>query len=164
TAIAWFLLKTLTPIGLAPLAWALASICALGLLVSPAMTAIAIATAPRPRKRRGLTILATLAIGAFTVAIVPLPHSVELPAVLRPEGAARVYIPVGGTLVDAVSIGETVAMGELIAQLDDPALEREVIELEARVAELVAQRHALESRRFADATIAAQLPATIEAI
>ena len=69
----------------------------------------------------------------------------------------------GGTLIETTAPGQSVQAGEMIGRLDDASLEREVVELETRLAELSAQRATLESRRLTDASLAAQIPATIEA-
>ncbi len=162
-AIVWFCLKMLTPWGLAPIGYVLGAFCLVGLVASPTAMLARAAVAPAPRRGRAVLSSVLILATAGCILFVPLPHRIEAPAVLRPEGASAIYLPVGGELVAAMSAGSTVGRGEVLGRLRDATLESDVALLESRRAELRSQIEVLSSRRLSDPTLAAQLPATEEA-
>jgi len=162
-AIIWLCLKMLTPWGLAPIGYLLAAVCLVGLVAAPAATLARAATAPQPRRGRAFIGLALIGGVLALVLFAPMPRRIEAPAILRPQGATPIFLPVGGEIVETLAAGDAVARGEVIGQLRDPALEVDVAKLESRLSELRAQIDVLSSRRLADPTLAAQLPATQEA-
>ncbi len=162
-AIIWLCLKMLTPWGLAPVGYLLATVCLVGLVAGPTTTLARAAVAPQPRRGRALLGLSLIGGATALVLFAPLPHRIEAPAILRPQDATPVVLPVGGAIVETTAAGNAVARGEIIGRLRDPSLEVDVAKLESRLAELQAQIDVLSSRRLADPTLAAQLPATREA-
>ncbi len=161
-AIAWMVLSLLKPIGLAPVAYAFGALCAVGLVGGPAGAL----KAAYGDDRRGRAAAVTLCVVGMVIAaiFVPLPQRVETVAVLQPQGAFRVYAPVAGTLAEAAVEGQSVRAGEVVGRLENRTVEREVGELEGRLAAYEARLKSLESRRLDEPSAAAQLPATRSAI
>lgn len=162
-AIIWFCLKMLTPWGLAPFGYLLGAMCLVGLVASPVAALGRAAVAPRPRRGRALLGLAVIGGATALALFVPLPHRIEVPAILRPQEATAIFLPVGGEIVETTAAGTTVERGEVIGRLRDASLDADVAQLETRLAELRAQIDVLRSRRLADPALAAHLPATQEA-
>jgi putative peptide zinc metalloprotease protein len=98
---------------------------------------------------------AAICVVAFLV--VPLPCQIRAPAMLEPAGAHRVYVATPGTLESSVAAGKRVNVGEMIAQLEDAILRREVLRLsgEERVAQIRVQN--LQARLADEPDAAAQL-------
>jgi putative peptide zinc metalloprotease protein len=162
-AIVWLCVKMLTSLGLQPFGYLLAALCLVGFVAGPATSLAGAALAPRPRRLRALLTL-VLTVGAVVFAgLIPLPHRIEAPAILRPRDATQVFVPVGGTLVESVAAGSEVQREQTIARLEDAALAREIVQLESRLAELTTQVEVLESRRLSDPALAAQIPSTTQA-
>jgi len=110
----------------------------------------------RVRSLIALTVLATACLA-------PLPFSVRAPAVIQPDGARTVYVEYSGRLLEAVSAGETVQPGDVLARLENLDLERDVARLSADVARLERELENLETRRLTDgAAVEPLIPTTRE--
>ena len=182
-AIAWLLFTILTPLGLRPLAEAMAVAAGLGLVGGPlfavvrgAVEGIAggasgaassawrgakadLAEGARPPIRPTRVLAALLAFAGLVgvVGFLPLPERVEAPAALRPAGAVRVFAVTGGTVAWAAPPGARVAAGDPLMRLEDLELDRQVAELNGRLALARLRRDLLDARRLDDPTAAAGL-------
>jgi putative peptide zinc metalloprotease protein len=105
-----------------------------------------------------------IALVATALFLVPLPHRVQVPAIIEASDARRLYVSVPGTLVDAVEPGTTVEAGQTIARLENNELAFEVEQLRGRRNEQRMQVKSLAARRVSDAQAAALLPAAEEAL
>ncbi|QDT15089.1 hypothetical protein [Alienimonas californiensis] len=180
-AIAWLLFTILTPLGLRPLAEAMAVAAALGLVGTPLLAvarglgesvrggldlaggwrgAKGTDLAPtRPPIRPTRVLAAALALAGLVgvIGFLPLPETVEAPAALRPADAVRVFAVTGGTLIHALPPGAAVEAGEPVAVLEDLELDRQLAELRGRLEMIRLRRDLLAARRLEDPTAAAGL-------
>lgn len=111
------------------------------------------------RFRRLRLLLTAAAVGSllWIFFMVPLPCQVRAPALLQPLAAHRVYVSTPGTLERCVPAGKHVAAQEVLAQLSDAELHREVLRL-AGQQQLAQTRVANLRARLADEpALAAQL-------
>ncbi len=98
------------------------------------------------RRRRSLVTLGA-AVGAAALVAVPLPHGVELPAIVEPVAAQSILAPTSGQLTRIhVRAGETVAAGTVLFSLASPKLDSDIARAEIQLA-LARERH---QRRTAD--------------
>ncbi|MDA1051935.1 MAG: HlyD family efflux transporter periplasmic adaptor subunit [Planctomycetota bacterium] len=67
--------------------------------------------------------------GVILLGMIPVSRHVTAPVVIEPANAARVHVAVPGTLAQFASIGQHVDEGELVAELTDAELERQVAAL-----------------------------------
>ncbi|MCO6456515.1 MAG: HlyD family efflux transporter periplasmic adaptor subunit [Pirellulaceae bacterium] len=160
--ILWFLFRVLEPLGLRVVAELLLGLVVIGGLVMPAIRAVQVLRDPVQRRRiRGWRLaasVAALSALAGLLVCVPLPFGVRAAAVIEPLDARYVYVPVEGRLVEALPAGSTVKPGEVVARLDRPDLEREVLALSAEVSQLKLRVENLESLRLRDPRAAELLP------
>lgn len=161
-AIVWSLVQLLYPLHLQNLAYA-AGLTMLGSAVaSPVRRAWQCARSPVRRAelrsgRLALLMATGLALGVAVLAL-PVDYYVSAPLVLMPDGAARIFATLDGTLVRALSAGQRVARGDTIAQLRNLQVEQELMhaEGEQRLRELRV-RH-LERLRGTDPQANDELP------
>lgn len=90
--------------------------------------------------RLGVTLIVLVALFAF-VAFVPLPKSVSGGFEVRLKDPVPVFSPVDGNLISVVEPYQSVAQGETVATLDNPALSQKV---ELKRLELSRARNELE--------------------
>jgi putative peptide zinc metalloprotease protein len=109
----------------------------------------------KPGRVTSAALAAAVCLGAFL--LVPLPCRIRAPAVLEPAGAHRVYVSTPGALQSAAVAGERVNPGDVIAQLEDEILHREIQRLagEERVAQI--RVNGLQARLADEPDAAAQL-------
>lgn len=105
--------------------------------------------------------LVTLAWG---VMLIPWPSTVGAPALFWPLDSQNVYASVGGELVPRVSIGETVARGQVIAQLVDLETRQELLHLAGRCNLQRLHVQNLEVRRTHDPAAGNELPTAREVL
>jgi putative peptide zinc metalloprotease protein len=87
------------------------------------------------------------AAAVVALAAVPLPHRVEVPAIVEPVAAQAVFAPASGQLVRIhVRPGDSVAAGDVLFSLAAPKLEADIARVEIQLA-LARERH---QRRAAD--------------
>lgn len=86
------------------------------------------------RRDRGCSAVRALILIAMAVGclFVPWPHSLIVPAVVEPAGVP-IFATLAGQLKTSARYGQVLKPGETIAVLSDPALERELIQLNADV-------------------------------
>lgn len=88
---------------------------------------------------------------------VPMPCRISAPALMQSLGAERVYVSTPGILVSCVSPDERVAVGQVIARMEDVVLSRDIERLvgKHRAAELQVEN--LRARLINDPDLALQL-------
>jgi putative peptide zinc metalloprotease protein len=109
----------------------------------------------KPVRVTSAALAAVVCLAAFL--LVPLPCRIRAPGVLEPSGAHRVYVSTPGTLESAAVAGQRVNIGDVIAQLEDDVLHREIQRLdgEERVAQI--RVHSFQARLADEPDAAAQL-------
>jgi putative peptide zinc metalloprotease protein len=105
-----------------------------------------------------------VALGVGVLASIPLPRRLAAPALLEPSGAARVYVTVPGTLLDAAEAGQTVHAGEPIARLQNLELEMELTRLQGQRDRQALHIQNLRGQQGSDPVAAAQIPTAEEAL
>ncbi|OHB83409.1 MAG: hypothetical protein A2V98_06430 [Planctomycetes bacterium RBG_16_64_12] len=167
-AILWFCGQMVKPYHLELLAQALALIVVVGLFVVPAGSLALRLRDPAWRRRihRGRAVLTCgiLVAALVVIGLIPLPFRVGTPLVLEPEGVHRVYVVVPGTLVESVSVGETVAAGQELARLVDRDIDREIMEITGKRNQQRLEVENLQLRLAEDPSVASQIPAAQEAL
>ncbi len=167
-AVLWMLHRILKPYGLEVLATGVAVAAVAGLAGMPIVRLghwlFRPATDRRVRPgRAAVAILACLLLVA-TGLLVPLPRRVSAPLVAEPQDARYVYAVVPGRLVEAVAVGSQVAKDQVLAQLSNPEIDREVADL-AGLQEQQRQRlEGLRLRLLTDPSVATQIPSAEESL
>ncbi|HEY3392614.1 MAG TPA: site-2 protease family protein [Lacipirellulaceae bacterium] len=161
-AIIWGLVQLLYPLHLQNLAYAVGVTAVASALVGPMIGSIRLLRNPLHRSeiRAGRLVgIVSLGLAALVVLLsLPVNYYVRAPLVLLPDEAARVYATTGGRLVSAIPAGHKVSRGELIGQLVDPELERELMRLEGEHALRQLKVEHLERLRGGDPEANDQLP------
>lgn len=110
------------------------------------------------RRRLFATILVLFA-GAVGIGMIPLPRYVRCPLVVQPKDATQVYVSVGGRLQRIhVQYGQTVAQGDLLAELVNDDLKMEVARLKGELSTEQRRLENLTARRSVDPEAQSQLP------
>ena len=142
-AILWFIHAVLEPHGLLIVVQLLAAMMIFGMFVVPFWKTIRfVASVIRNGQVKKLRLLLSSAVVAGTiwfVGFVPLPFNVKAPVVLQPQDAERVSVSKPGVLTAAKREGTSVTQGQIIAQLSDEQLAREIAQL-VQERELIDQR------------------------
>ncbi|WP_010585263.1 site-2 protease family protein [Schlesneria paludicola] len=167
-AILWGLNRWLAPMGLGVLVTAF-SVFLLGTMVlTPLMTTIRFLRAPANTSRikwgrfcmRGIATLAALVV----LLNLPLPSRVGAGALAEDSDVYRVYVTFSGTLIDAVRIGERVERDQVLARLDDPAIQVELTHLQGELNQQKARLDQLERRRVSEPNVAQSIPTVREVV
>lgn len=149
--ILWFVHSILQPYGLEPLVVILGAATVGGLIAAPIIQLYSLMTNPFwsrtvnwPRFRfRSSVVLVCVS----TALLIPLPCSVNAPAVIQADGARSIYVHYPGRIQDSVSPGDTVGKDAVLAQLDNPELNSAVAKLKGELAILETRLDNLQSRR-----------------
>ena len=146
-----FLTKVFEPYGLEAIGYLAISISIVGMIVIPLFKLIRYFGVPgrlRCVKRIRAAVSAVVIAGIVGgVSMFPLPHHVTADFVIKPSGTQSVVVDWPGTLVEVpIRYGDSVARGDLLAQLENPELELSIAGLEMRCASLEAM---LKSNRGA---------------
>jgi putative peptide zinc metalloprotease protein len=80
-------------------------------------------------------------------AMLPLPHRIDAPFRIESRQSREVFVTVPGRLVSSIPAGTSVRAGEVIAQLRNHEVDREIQELRISLATLISRKRNLESRR-----------------
>jgi putative peptide zinc metalloprotease protein len=167
-AIVWFCYQALKPHRLASLAALLGAVVIAALLATPARQVAQFFRDPSwsgkvhwPRAVAG-ALLCGVAVAAIW--FVPLPHRVRVPAVVEPAGARRVYVSAPGTLRSAVQAGEHVEAGQTLAQLGNPEMELELVELRGERDRLHLRLANLKRRQIDSVEAGLTIPTAAEAL
>jgi putative peptide zinc metalloprotease protein len=134
----------------------------------PAVEGVArFARDPARRRIVPLRAAATCAVlGAALAAIllVPLPRRVAAPVMLEYRDAQRVYVSEPGRLVQFVPIGEQVKQGEVVARLENSAVQLELARLASDRDRQQRYLKNLEAQRLEGTIDGAQIPAAAAAL
>lgn len=167
-AIVWGLVCVLYPLRLENLAYAIGLVVFGGTLAAPIASVVGLVRNPLRRRnlRTGRLATVTALALAATVAILALPvnYYVHAPLVLLPTDAVRVYATVDGTLATALPAGEHVDAGQTIAQLENSAIDLELVQLSGDHELERIRLDNLEKLRGHDADASAQIPAAQAAL
>jgi putative peptide zinc metalloprotease protein len=167
-AILWFLERVLKPYGLELVAHVAGLFVIGGLVAVPLVRALRWVWERQRSEplswgrffvRGGLVVL-----GMGVLASIPLPRRLTAPALLEPSGAARVYVTVPGTLVDAAEAGQPIRAGEPIARLQNLELEMELTRLQGQRDRQALHIKNLRGQQGSDPAAAAQIPTAEEAL
>ncbi|MEQ8791747.1 MAG: HlyD family efflux transporter periplasmic adaptor subunit [Pirellulaceae bacterium] len=166
--ILWFVREVLKPYRLEIVAELVALVVVVGLFVGPVMGAIAFLRHPGRRRevnwlRFGLLSIAAAALMAV-VLLVPLPQRVYAPVVVEPHDAERLYVSAPGRLVEAARIGDSVAEGDVVAELKNLELTQEIVALEGDVRRQEKHLDNLRHLQVGNQEAGAQIPAAREAL
>jgi putative peptide zinc metalloprotease protein len=69
------------------------------------------------------------AIGLWLFLAIPFPSRIAAPALLQPLAAHRIYVSTPGTLRQCVSPGDSVTANQVVAELEDVELHRDIVRL-----------------------------------
>lgn len=116
----------------------------------------------KPRRALASAALCAALLGALL--LTPLPHRIAAPIVLEPQDARRIFILVGGTLVEGVEIGSRVAAGDQIARLENLEIELEVARVRGERDRQKLHLETLRLRQSQQNEAAAQIPVAEEVL
>ena len=104
-----------------------------GMLVAPVWQMVRIVREPQVGQAGRGWRIACIGVacggGLVLLGMLPVSREVAAPVVVEPADAARLHVTVPGTLKQFTAIGREVAQGDVVAQLEDARLERELAEL-----------------------------------
>jgi putative peptide zinc metalloprotease protein len=166
--ILWTLHSWLKPYGLGVFVqfMAVSSICLLS--IGPLRTVIRFFRSAQNREQidwSRFQVRTTLAgIGLVLLLIIPIPCRVAAGALLDRDTALPVYATLGGTLETGVPLGSIVDSGQILARLEDPRVQSELIRLQGEYEQHRVRLEQLERRRIREPGVAAMIPAVREAM
>ncbi|REK12568.1 MAG: hypothetical protein DWQ37_11645 [Planctomycetota bacterium] len=163
----WVLNELLEPYHLQPLVVLVACITAVGLLWPAGEGLVRWLRNPMRQRVAPLRVMFTgglLAAALAAIVMLPLPMHVSAPAMIEYRDARRVYVTVPGTLAWSVPAGREVQAGEIVAQLEDTDIEREVIDLTSQRDRQQLHVTHLAARRLQGGTDGAEAPAAESAL
>lgn len=161
-SILFFLNKVFEPIGLKPLGQLIAFSGLVGLVSQPVMELWRFFRAPgrmNKVKRTRVTItFATVAALIAVVLFVPLPYSVSAPCEIHPRQSVQIFASTPGTLAEVlVKPGDSVQADQVIARLENPEVEIELLRLKGQSAEAKVALDNLYRLRFSDPSVIDQI-------
>ncbi len=160
--IIWFVDSILEPYGLTPLAVVVAVLSVAGLLLTPLVQFVALLRNPfwtRTVNWPRFWLRSTLVVAALVGSVaLPLPFSVQAPAVIEAEQVRHVFVQQKGRLKWTVAAEQIVAANETIAVLENVELEKERVRLTGEVSVLEQQLASLEARRARDSEVSQLIP------
>jgi len=98
------------------------------------------------------------------ILFVPLPRTISAPAVLESQDARRVYVTVPGELKSMIAEGTIVRQGDVLAELKNPQVQRDIAESQGLLNQEQRHLHNLRKRRIQEPDVELQIPASIERI
>ena len=165
-AILWFGYRALKPYGLGVLVQTFALFVIAGLAISPVWSLIMFLQNPvyqqRMRKFRAAVAVVALAMLVGAIVAAPLPARVSAPLVLHPSQAHYVYVPVAATLAKTTAAGTAVEKDQILAQLVNLDVRKQIVELTGQRDQQRLQVQNLKRRLAADPSLAPQIPAAEE--
>lgn len=166
--ILWSLFYWLQPYGLGVLVQAMA-VPMIGLMaIGPLASAVRFFGSAENRKQvdwsrfRFRAALAVVALGLLL--LIPIPTRVRAAALLDRDTAQPVYASLGGALMSGVKLGAVVDAGAVIARLDDPRIQSELVRLEGEYEQHRVRLEQLERRRIREPETAALIPSVRQAM
>jgi len=165
-AILWILDQTLEPYRLDVLVHALAITVVGSIIFFPLLRLVRFVSNPnlvQANHRMRLAVRGSLALligGALL--LTPLPSTVKVPVLLEPAAAKRIYSTTSGILSTALEIGQTVASGDPIIQLENDALRQQTADLRTQRNQIAAQLNNLKRQSISDPASGIQIPTTEE--
>jgi putative peptide zinc metalloprotease protein len=165
-AILWFGYRALKPYGLAVLAQTFALLAIAGLVLAPVWSLIMFFQNPvyqqRIRKLRAAAAAVVLAVLGGAIITLPLPARVSAPLVLHPRQPHYVYVSVPATLAKTTPAGTVVEKDQVLAQLVNLDVRKQIVELTGHRDQQRLQVQNLKLRLAADPSLAPQIPAAEE--
>jgi len=161
-AILWFLYHWLEPQGLRAVAISLMAVTLLTILVMPGLRLKAlwqrILHGDQPWRWPSWRVIPlSLLLGATL--FWPWPHHVQTTALLLPAQAESLFVTHEGRLQELLPSGSVVQPGDVVARLQNDALDRELERLRGMIATTQQEVEGLLRRRVVDARATLQLPA-----
>jgi len=152
--ILWFLYRLFEPYGLKVISQVLAIISLVSLVAVPLWKVGKFFYVPGRLdkvKRKNVNItLGILATLALLILFLPLPYHVLCTLEIKPRGADRVHVVVGGVLEEiAVKPGEEVKTGAVLGRLRNTELALQIADIEGKIAEQQARWRTLHDEAFA---------------
>jgi putative peptide zinc metalloprotease protein len=167
-AIVWGLVQVLYPMHLQNLAYAVGLTVLGGAISRPIGNLARFAQNPirRAELRSGRLALIAACGLAISVAMlsIPVTYHVRTPLVLMPQDAARVYATIDGTLASAVRAGQPVRRGDVIGQLNNVQVQRELTRAEGEAAQRKLRVEHLQRLRGIDPEANDELPTALAAL
>jgi len=167
-AVLIFAYKILQPYRLEALAEILAAMVVVRLLTRPVWSGIGFIREqggnPDMQWQRLLATGVIAGGAAVAFCVVPVPHRINVPVVIEPEGARRVYVSVAGTLVESARAGMVVEKDTTLARLTNLEIEMEVEKLRGQVNQQKLHLANLERRRVSDTAAGAEIPTAQQAL
>ncbi len=96
--------------------------------------------------RRVLFSGSLLAAVLAVVFLAPFRFAVTAPALVELKGAHRIYVATSGALVHSVREGDQIAAGQVLAELENPELNRRIVQLTGEVRQLEIRIQNLKSQ------------------
>ncbi len=160
--ILWFCYRVAKAHGLEVIALGLASVVIAGMVAAPAWNLARFLNLPATRrgirwKRTWLLTALTIAAVAFLITM-PMPFHVTAPAVFQPHDARMVYVTVPGRMIKAAAPGDVVHKGQVLAQLANLDVDREIVELTGQCNQQRLQLQNDRVRLIDDPQVAAEIP------
>ena len=167
TTLLWFMYATLKAWHLESLTSVLVVSVAAGLVIAAVRgirerTRVA-SSSPEQRRRAiiGLGVVGSLLLIAL---FVPFPYSVEAPFTLTPGVSSPIYAVEDGAIEPQVSAGKVILAGDVIAVLENAALESAVTQARGDFLVAKARAAALATQRSISSQVASALPAAEKAV
>lgn len=165
-AILWFVHRVLRPYRLEVLAEMLTVTTVAGMVVMPVVQMVQFVRDPvrsRDVQWNRFFILTGLSLGCLLlIGLIPLPHRVEVPAVIQPLESRTVYVTVPGQVTWTVAPGTQVARGDELARLRNEELEVELLQLDGEHKRQERRVRNLESRQVSNQSAGDELPTARE--
>ena len=167
--ILWTLHQVLKPMGLV----AIAHLVTAGCLITFSISAVRsmrgftrkLRALPINKIRMGVS-LAIVGMIAMFIWNLPTPRYVTAPVVAEPSDQTVVYIEEGGRLIpdstQRVLVGDSVRRGDVLAVLENPNLDREILKLRERIELLRLRIKTIEESEIRNQTASENLPASKE--
>ena len=158
----------LRPLSLEPLSDILVAGAVLGMIVPLASTlGQFLVHARRTNELRPARLAISAAVFAAIIAsacLIPLPQRVVAPVVIEPHNASRIYATVAGMLQTSLPVGSSVYEGQIIAELENLDLRRDLTRLESERRQQELRLVELETVRGDDPARAAAIPAARQSL
>lgn len=165
-SILYLMYQVLKPMGLAFLAHVLTTLVLISLFARPVSALVSTMMNPAKKRRfkpRRFAFSTVLVVVVFLVVLfLPVPYSIKAPVTVQPLDARSVYVSVPGILQQCVAVGDVVREGDVLAELENPELARELERLRGECAVQQVRIRNLETMRAESLDLSEQLPTARE--